>query len=460
MKVRQLFMGLLLPSIILVLLCGCEPVPEVPTHAPENDMPAIEIYENALSKLKDFSISVEAAKYIQTATQTLTEQYRGTYHFQDYGTECAAFYAEETLDYGVTDVAITRCFSSGTAYLSIGQGNFSAPESFHSYLTALIPVVIPTGKDFSVFQGRQIGGRTLIGLTEPADLSSIGLTKTAKAHIISATVMLSPDGLIDQISCTIAYTTASAKVLWIISAKPVGTPQDITVPADLSTYTNIQNILSPILLERCSGLLSGTQSIFSDITSTIVSEADGLTRSQSTQMVYDSTDGALNAVIDTHVSVTDKTRQGDTTSHRQTESFRNGVYTVAADHNTTQDPSVTEELMRNYCANQLVNILPLPSHIAGGTVSVSADQTTVIFYPTESLTKLVGSNISQILYQDPALLETFQIEGNAAEATIHLILDTGTGLPVSASISYTAKYSTDQFSYGLTSSTAQTYIFS
>ena len=379
---------------------------------------------------------------------------------QNLGTEAFAGIADQTLQIGENTIRIVEQYQDGNAYFSVNQGSFTAPMTAESYISRYVPIA---ALDPSLYQYTALsehGSCTRIGFAQPAGPESWAMP--AGAEFVDATAIVTLQGLTKLICIdySICYRYGNTEVTTRVKISPQA-GETVSFPRiDAESYTPLQTIDAPRILEQACGYLLQASQLDAEYAENMDCKAFGISRSNCSNMTLSGTGDDFKAFLKSSIRQVNHSRKGETTETTQAERFQNGTYVVATDGNPLQtDASVTADTMRAYCQDILVSTIALPQYITGARMTQTDSTFILDFTCSEALAEAICSNVCQTLYNTPTLLHTLSAAHSTDIMTCYLEVDRYTGLPIRAGICYSAEHVIEGTAYQLSSQTDQTYSY-
>ncbi len=357
-----------------------------------------------------------------------------------------------------SEVTFTATYADETAYLLMENGNFSSPMSFEDFSVQFPPAKLLETDIYTGIEAKQIHGCSALLFTEPAHVEKWADTESKQMISSNGFAVFTKQNQLRMVRYNLQYQQNGKTITECFFVWPDYNPDSvkITVP-DTGEYTQINNIMAPILLEKACVALEKAHFVDSVITDIIDSQLSTVNRQEVTHLQIDNrTDFA--AVIDTQLVVTDYSRSSVITDRRQEESYQQGAYSLIVDGaQQTPEDEVTLQKMQTYCRDKLLGNIITPQYITDVKVDQSQEQLTLHFTASQELSELLCSNISQILYQDSALMHTLATAYETEELTCSITIEKDSCLPVDYAVLYRSKHSVEGATYAVTAHTEQTF---
>ncbi len=470
MKKIRFTAALIIGGIILVALTGCfsdsgnDAVKK--SALPFAVQDATSSYEQAVDKITStgsYRMNIDTTKITTIGKQNYTETSAQVLSCKDLGLPEEQFILNEYVNYGAHSFSVCEQYTDGAAYITLDNSHFSSAISKEDYTNRLIPVALMDPSRYQSILTHQIGERTMIGFSEPTAPEPWAVSEDIQLNDASGRAVLDAEGNLVESCYSLSYTSGPATITYSVNAT-FEPDAEITIPAieDYSLYTNIDFIDVPRLLEQATGYLLQANAIDSETQETIVCQANNLRREQRTHLSMNNRDHDLDITLGIDVDLIDYNQGGTSTKYHQTETYKDGQYTLAVENkesSQTHEGEITAERMQLYCQDILVGTIILPEYIEGVSVVPLENAYQLIFSASEKLSEIVCSDACQTLYQDPALLNSLSSSYRTDKIESTLVIDKQTGLPVSSGIDYSGSHTIEGTSYTLNSVLTQTYDF-
>lgn len=454
---------LALAVAFIILLTGCSVSDDTPSSLLDSGIAPGELYTQALETLTasgNFGLSVVSERIIQIGDQTITEFSENQYRYDGFNSDDIQLSVTQTITYPAGTINISHQYADGLAYMSLEDSLFYTETDYSTYAKTFIPVQLLDESLYESIEAKEQAGQILIGFYGASKPEVWSLPKNTDLISAAGSVRLRDDGTLIESVYNVCGELPGVTICQKVTVRPE-TAQSISIaaPVDLNACTYVQDLAGPVVLEQCSKLLASVESISSQTDHTISSQVSLLERTVHTAMEYEQTDNGLLAAIATEIQLTDNTRSGSITSTEQLEQFQNGSYTLETDGSIINDPSVNEETMRSYCANQLVSTIPLLQYIEDVETSVLADEIVYTFKASQALADLMCTSACQFLYQDAYVLNELASDYQTNTIVCTLKMDRYTGFPTVSAMIYEGTHTIDGKDYILRNQITQNYTF-
>lgn len=445
MKRTRLLTAAVLCIFSIVLLAGCTSQKEQAAAAViENNTPG-QLYTQAISRITEspaFTLSVQSERIITTGSQSLWEEQQQTVTYRDYATDSPTVFAEQTYTYGTQTVACSHMYANGSGFLALGDACFTSKLSIETYTGSLVPVTYLDTSLYGMVEAKASGERILIGFADASAPESWACPNGVELQSAAGTVLLDATGAFLKGTYTLTWSDGAYTIAQRYSIQPV--PEAVTLTQSWDDAVSVQALFAPLALERSCALLLSAQTLSSRSEETIRCQLSGLTRTETAEVTLDEQDYRM----DLTVSLADKSRSDEVTTQFQTETFRDGVYTIEKDGVTSRE-DVTGEEMNQYCRGLLVRNIPLLGYIRSVCVQYTDGETILTFDTTEEFARIVCASACETLYQDPALLDSLSTSYQTDTMECTLQIHSGTGLPMVFSSVYKGIHTIHENTYTL-----------
>lgn len=469
MKKRIFTIGCIATVAILMALVGSAILtPPLHTTTTTKLIPVANsdgLYEKAITDFVESgsaTMEITTLQQLYTNGEVLTEQTHQSLSYRGYNTEELIATNKELLKIGEHTVEIFESFSSGTAYVTIDQNNFSASYSAQEYQRRLIPAVLFDSALYKSVEIYNNNSEYLLYFRHPTNAESWAVKSDWEFADAQGFASIDHNGNLLKSAYSITYqhlVLGEVKdVLHFtvyIDYKPAAA--EIQLTEDPSEYTRISYLDGPRMLEKASGYLLQAGNVSAHYSDRIFCQAFGDERTKSISL-FTADSNNFSARIDTETVLTNTGRVGDVTRHTHNELFVDGVYTIRADQGeSTQNTNLTSETIKNYCKDQLVSTIMMPQDIMNTEISDIENTLKIVITPSEAFAALVSSNACQTLYQKPALLNELATNSTTEKLECYLIVDKYTNLPISSGIEFSGLYTIEGIPYNLQYKADQSY---
>lgn len=404
-----------------------------------------------------FTVTTETTTTVGSEVFTRNSQQDITYLDQNTDSMCA--YVQETVTIGNYKVDIQESYLDGTGYFTVGDAPFCTTLSPAVYRARFAPAVLLDASLYAEAAVQLLEDGAVISFNAPAAAESWAVPADAQLISAAGQASVSADGALTECTYKVAYQYGSASIEKNITLT-IGTTSlsSIEAPANAGEYVTLDDPDAPRLLEEACGYLMQAQSVSASTTDSIVSEAFGIYRTQTSQLYMHGADSGLLALRHTNVNLVNHSLGGEASDSKQTERFQDGVYTISTDGSEpAAQPEITADKMRTYGQELLVGSILLPEYIVSAASSETDTGCRLDFMASEELAQLLGSNACKTLYDNPQLLNDLASAYQTNAMTAYLEIDKFTGLPIAAGIHYSGTHTIQDTAYVLTYQTEQTY---
>lgn len=476
------FISLVLALVMVLGLCACTDTPDPtteptteptttpttqPTTAPTEPTPPPtepeptppELYALAVEALNSqatlqYWVSID--RTVQIGSEKFTEGSDMDITLQNIGSASFRASVKEQSDIDGYTTEYDDIFVAGLVYTTVdSEYHFTGNMTADDFLSRLVPAVV---LDASLYAEPTLEGGTLI-FTDATAGESWLMPEYAEFVKASGTAVIGDDRALAEYTYTLAYRIGGAEITYDIHTK-IGTPTEATIeaPADADTYTYLDFVDAPRMMESVVGLLfqaEASHSVTSTVAESIVSYAAGLVRNQSTTLNSFGNGKGYLADVDTSLYLN---QMGETISYEQNEHFENGVYTYSADGSDPQENrGVTSVVFQNYVETTLVNNIPDYTVL----LDAKAEDLGSVYYLELTLDESVAlafqSNICTMLWEDPEFLNDLSTGYRTDKLEAYLAIDKYTGLPTAVGYYYEGYHTIQGADYMLSLQTDQSF---
>lgn len=457
---RRHFSTLILLCIcLLVCLIGCAkdapadpsvPVSSTGTNTTETatQLPpdATALYAEAVQAMPtDLTMTVSLSREVRIGDALLTSSSEQEITYLGLGTDDFLARVEETAQYGDYSVEFSELFADGTVYATICDVDFSSELSQEDFTARYLPTVL---LDASLYGTVTVEGDT-ISFSDPTALESWLLDEEAGITQSYGTATLT-DGAISSASYTATYVLGGAEMtVSVTQALTAPKNMGITAPADPDSYTPIENIDAPKLLDQAYGYLLQAEIMDSTVIESTFSQAAGyLLNAQNYITVYDTGDSPMYQ-LDQSFYEMDYT-QNLSQSMDMLEVFRDGKYTMSTDGGRPQpNTAVTQQIMHTYYQNALTEYVLDTAYLQTAICTDVGGIYLAEFSCTDDFGIDLCSSICAELFNDENLLNAHSSAYRNNTLDYYLAVDKYTGLPTAMGLTYEGVHTIDGYEYVL-----------
>ncbi len=410
------------------------PPTEPPTEPPTDPPPTpAELYAGAVDILNgnsDFTldirmehtVTVDGAVYEEASTQTVTYLGCGTDSF-------AASAAEETdLDGYVT--TYDELFRDGTLYTTMdGSLYFKGDMTADEYISRFAPVVL---LDAALYGDITANGDVLTFSAPTAGESWI-VPEYGTLVDAAGTAKLNADGSIGSYTYSVTYSIGGAEIHYDIETDISLSAGEIATVDESIAYVELEFADAPRYMEQAAGYLlqpAGVHSVSASMTESVITQAGGAVRNQSTVINSWGTGKDYMGAVDISVYLMSA---GGSDSYEQEERFVDKTYTVSIDGGEPQTQSgVSASAFQSYCVESVSSAFPSAEFLSGCTAT---DLGSIYFLEltfNEDLAAALKGGAVSVFWGDPDYLDEVTDEYRTQEMTGYLSIDKNTGLPLAA----------------------------
>lgn len=422
-------------------------------------VPAQERYAAARSAVQaaenlvlDYTVSESRSIGENTFTKAVT----GKASMSRIGAEDMTAVVEEFWDHGVYSCTYQEAYCEGIAYTVVNDCCFRAQITAGEFADRQVPAALLTESLYETVLCQPGADTTLILFSDPVGLEDW----VGEAELISAsgTATLDGEGNLMQTEYHAEYRTAQVTYQLSITVR-VTAPQTLELDAvhlahDMES-TLISDMDTPKRLLEVVADVYATQVIRCDMTEKIDCEALPLTYSQKSTVSVRGFGDELDAGVTYDVTVSDY--RGEATGRQQTEQFRDGVFTTAADGGEpVENSQITAEAMREYCEDTVLSGLFAAKYLKDAVCTEEETVWRLEFTGNDSFCGDLMEQLSSFLQVD---LDTQAQSMETLRAGGYLTVDKTTGLPVSMGLYFERAHTMDSIRYVLRYTLDQTLKF-
>lgn len=427
------------------------------SYPPLSDAAAL--YEHAIAARnaqESISATVSYVKETTIGGEVFRENAQQQLVYRNIGSDEFCGVVTEVLTAGTHTVEITELYTDGQCYSTVAGVPFRCQITPEDYRTRYTPIVPIDPTLYTSVTGIESNEEKIITFQNATAPEGWAIPEECTLQYAEGTAYLDAENQLTKSVYTITYTTGHAFVKLSVSVLlQSASSQSIQAPADADTFTPLQYLDGPRMLEIASGHLMDCGNISATYLEQIHCLLFGDLRTTEISMETNHTNGWF-AQVDTTITVENTGKTGTLSTKRQTEIYQNDTYSVRIDDvDSTENQEVTKDAMRSYCQDILVNTIILPEYITGASVTETPSTLQIQFHTNNDFAELLKSEALNSLYQNPAILQDKEYQTQSI--LCYLYIDKATMLPVASGFQLTGSYQVDNLQYPLTYSAEQTY---
>ncbi len=361
----------------------------------------------------------------------------------------------ETLTSGKHTAEITEVFHQGTVYTTINENRFSCKMKQTEYLDRLIPAVLISPDNYKSISGVKTNKGYEITFHQGIAPEAWCCDEEVTFVSSSGSALIQRNGKLASSTYSLTYIQDDAQYHLIYRCEITDGKVNVQVPENTDDYTTISYLDGLRALEKASGYLTQLENISAASKDVTYFQAFGDRRTREISLTANVID-AWSAKIQSTVAFTNDSRLGTDSVQQETRLFENGAYTLTgADGAAIAYRDITEEDMRIYCQNLLVNTLLLPEQIRDCNATVTDSVLRITYAANDAFGLQICNTAYNALYPQS---DTLVPESSKTETVYgYLDLDKNTGIPLSSGIYYDGICTVDSIGYQLLFQADQTY---
>lgn len=449
----------------LMLLAGCsrnEPETTAPsaTTVPTPTTPLEQRYAEAraaIEESKNLVLGYTISEERVIGENRFTKNVTGEASYSNINRTQMTAIVEETLDLGAYSCTYAETYCKGEAHAVVNDCRFGAALTSKEFVARQIPAVLLTESLYQTVESEPGEEDTiLIRFSEPVALEDwVGDGELISA---SGTALLDSEGHLLQTEYRAEYTTEKVSYTLHMTVT-VKAPKTLDLSAVHIAHDQesipLTNLDAPRALLETVADVYAAESLACRMTEIIDSEAIPLGYSQETGISFRGTEETLEAETSYAVSYWDY--RGEVTEKRQSEQFRDGVYTVSVDGGEASENSgITATAMRQYCEDTVLSGLFAMKYLKDAVAQEEDGVLRFTFTGNDAFCTDLMLQLSEFLQVDldgqAQSMETLTAGG-------YLTVDGETGLPVGIGMYFSRYHTMNSIRYKLSYSLDETLAF-
>ena len=456
MKLRTVFLTLVLCAALLAGIAGCgeEPVVEttLATEKTITQSEALALYAQACEPIlnaPDLTITVALEENRTVGTQTYCRKIDETLSYSGKGTDRMMASSVQQLTYGTFKTQYAEFYHAGSGYCQTNGSTFRARMQANTFLDRQTPALLLDGDRYGSVSAELVGDNTVITFFAPHSLEDwVDTSDDAQMIAASGTAVINGQGQLISTAYQAQYSCADVMYEIKITATPVpGAVQ--TLQADISSLPENCLTLSyfdaPKRILQVVGDVYTSEALSASYTETLYSAAYARWRTQNSSFDLFGSGDDFMAKTQYEVSLTDYTNTATTKTEIKT--FRDGSCMVSINGaDAVEQSGVTAQTMRTGCEDAILAALFTPNHILDAAVSDTGDFLCIRFTGNDAFTANLCSGIYSMFN---ANLDDWAESFTTEDAGGYLCLNKYTGLPTALGISLSRTHIIDGVAYSL-----------
>ena len=470
MKQFKRLIALVLYLSMALCLFGCNTTPEVTeppvTEPVVTEPPAPEaaaVYADARSLLDTASALTLDAVVTRTTTvadQPFTQQSTQVLTYVGLGTEALQVASEETLEYNLDrekdpedeeaePVVYKEVFSDGTVYVTMLEDYlFAAPLTTEECAGRYLPAVLLDAALYGDLSAEYQGDDILITFSQPTAGESWAVPEDAELLEAQGTARVA-GGALTEMTYSVSYIHGPAEVKLEVTSCPRATVEAVTAPENPDKYTMMQYADAARMYLHAAGMMIQAESATVSSLESVMSQAAGVVRNQSTLMDVFGTGKDIMTKIETNVFLMDYSTGKDQT-YEQREVYRDTRYVLTIDDGVpTSQVGVPYDTIEDYCQKLMISHLNTPDFWVDAQMTDLGSLILVEFTCSEDYGNTMQNSICMNFWEDASFLNKLSSAYVNNETSSYIAFDKYTTLPTAAGYYYEGTHTIDGMDYTL-----------
>lgn len=410
----------------------------------------------ALQQSDSLSMEMTTNKILTVGSENIKEKHKKQVTLQNIHSDAMIGQITGSVEFGDFQLQTEEIFHSNNLFLTLDGAAFSGESTREDFLSRMPPVNLIDPKLYGSVTAVYSKNEIVLSFTEPTAAESWAVPEDSTVVNAAAAAVLSSEGSLQSASYEVTYSCSTFQYQLkasITYSNQASTP--IQLP-ESTLYTPLEDVYAPYYLEQTYGYLQQAKHLQAQLTENIFSEVDPLYYDR--QITLDRSGN--DATVQTHVKLTDYSRGGQVSSYIQTETFRDGSYSIVQDGKQSDDVSrIDSQDMNLYCTKLLTSNILAPAYVTGATVEIQDNILNFTYTAGEALGEKVCQKSCETIYQNPAFLDSVAQSYDDYRAEYYLTVDLTSGLPLSSGLKFSGSHSIEGIDYVLTTCYEQAYIF-
>lgn len=413
--------------------------------------PAVE----ALTESGNVSMDVTIDKLMHTGSNTFRETGRKQVVFQNIGSADMRLSAKSAMQLGDFPIESEQTYISGELYLTVNNSNFYGSADSDTVVNQFPPMQLINPQLYSDVTSTTTKEEIIIQYANASAAESWITGQDYTLQSASATVTLDREHTLKQAKYHIVYSCGVFDFDISVSVEYSMRETEISQP-DVSLYTPADDVLAPYYLEQSYAYLDQVKYLQAQLSENIYSEVDPLYCDR----VITIERSGNEATIYTTLELTDDSRGGQTSSYKQTETFRDGNYSISTnDEAPVESSRVDSQDINLYCKTLLTSNILSPRFVTGVCSTHQDNTATYVYSAGEALAETVCQKVCQTIYNNPAFLDNLAESYDDYKVEYLLTVDKISGIPLSSGLEFSGTHMIAGIKYSITARYEQAYIF-
>lgn len=459
---------LCLALVASMAACGSQPVPtEAPTTPPTQaptEPPAEDLYAGAramLDNAEHISLELLITTYTTIIGDEFSEQSAQTLTYKGIGTDDPVIVMEERLSQSIHSqdddgeeaepLQYKETWSQGNVYAELmGTYRFSGAVDAEAAAARYTPVVLLDAALYGSVTSESTAEGTRITFSNPTAAENWAMPETGELVEASGTALIGTDGTMEQMTYTLTYMNGAAEITKVVESTPLDEAKAVPspAPANRDTYTPIGHVDALRLGVTLPGMLSQADDIAMNGLESLMSQAAGIMRNQSTAIHVSGRQADTKAKVKTGVYFMDySTRESQ--KYDLEETFVAGKLTTTENNGLPSTQTFAWEDMREYISGGLFAGMVDFDYWENITATDLGSVLLLEYDLTDNFGNTIQNSICDMLWNDSAFLMKLSSKYENTDLNAYLSVDTYTGLPVAAGYYYEGAHTIDGQAYTL-----------
>ena len=424
------------------------PPTEPPTEPATEPPPPEMLYNDAVELLNNTSditmtvrmkhtVTVDGAIYEESSTQTIS--------YAGYGTEAFTATATDEVNLRGYTTTYDEIFKDGILYTTMdGALHFKGEMTVEEYTSRFVPLVLLDAALYGTITEENM----VLTFSDPTTGEGWIVPEYGNLEEATGTMSLNNDGSVKGFTYDVTYSIGGAEICYNLQVDIDPTVGEIPTVDETIEYTELEFVYAPRFMEQAVGYLlqpTATHSVSASMVESIVTQAGGAMRNQSTIINSWSAGGEYLGAVDLSIYLM---HSAGTESYEQEERFVDNAYTITVDGGAPQANSgVTARLFEDYCIGALTSAFPSSGYLTGCTAT---DLGSIYFLEltfSEELALALEDGIASMFWSDEAFLDDMAEDYRTETMTGYLSIDKNTGLPLALGYYFEGYHTLDGYEY-------------
>ena len=442
------FIGLIL---FLFILSGCQQEQSPVSVDSEPYIPAV----NAITENGALCMDITIDKTMTVGSNSFRETGTKQVIMEDINSADMRVSATSSMQLGTFPIESAETYLSGKLFLTVNGSNFSGYVDTQTVINRFPPIQLITPALYNQVDVASGENEIILQYSQPSAPETWSVPEDSTTKAATGEVILNSDGSLKQAKYNIQYKSGVFDFDVSISVQYFKPEHQIAIP-DENNYIPITDVFAPYYLEESYAYLEQVKYLQAQLAENIYSEVDPLYCDRTITIERSGNEATICSALE----LTDHSRGGQISNHTQTETFRDGSYSISTnDQAPVESSRIDSQDINLYCKTLLTSNILAPRFVTDATVFQQDTTITYVYSAGEELAETVCQQVCNTIYNNPSFLDNLAESYDDYKVEYVLTLDKISGIPLSSGLEFSGKHQISGIKYVLTAHYEQAYIF-